>query len=175
MAYDLYRLECYRSPQKSLGIIHRDKIEFAIFSRTSTLASEIVDHFNQMCSSSNWFGKLEAASGKQKKKLKGDTLFPKRINVYSGPWKVPPLGRNVYEAIFNEVDEAKNPDLIQEALIRLTHQITTRFMKPEGGILGKIWVTSSKTEEPSVVNELIDKLKRYEGVKLYQPIPEDGA
>ena len=94
MLYDLHKLLCHKNPQKVLGGIPSNKIEFAIFNVTLSLATDVVwDKISQMFAASDYFSHLMEVS---KKRRKDETLFPKRIDFFSGSRVGHSLGRDVF-------------------------------------------------------------------------------
>jgi hypothetical protein len=167
MAYDLYRLLCYRHPQRMLEVPPTEKIEFAIFNVTLTLAGDVVwDRITQMISSSPWFSRVVDIT---RKKKRGETLFPKRIDLYSGSRVGHSRGRGVYEVIIDEANFEVIGGQVRESFYSLLRRIQSRFMKVGGGFPGRIWVASSETEKSSVLNQLIEQHRKQSGVIVRHP------
>ena len=167
MAYDLYRLLCYRHPQRVLGIQLSDKIEFATFNVTLALAGDVVwDKITQMILSSPWFSRIGDIT---RKKKRGEPLFPKRINLYSGSRVSHSLGRGVYEVIIDEANFELIGGQVRKSFYSLLRRIQSRFMKVGRGFPGRIWVASSETDKSSVLNQLIEEHRKQSGVMARQP------
>ena len=171
MAYDLYRLQCWRSPQRYLKIITTDKIVFAIFNVASDGAGEI----RQMLSSSNWFARLLATPNKEKrnkdilflrKKRKEEILFPTRIDIIFGSPFFQSIGRNIYPAILREADSRIGPGEVRDTFFSLFRRMQSRFMERGGGISGKMWVLPSEADESSALNRLMDEYKGAGGMEI---------
>jgi len=99
--YDLQWLLCNKNPQKFLHIPPTSRIEFAIFNITLTATDVVWDRIASMMADSDFFTHL---MGKAKKRFKTDTLFPKRIDFFSGSRIGHSLGRDVYEVIIDEAN-----------------------------------------------------------------------
>lgn len=167
IVYDSYRLQCLANPQEVLGILTTDKIEFAIFNVTLTLAINIVwDKISQMFSSSSYFRTLMETHRKRRRE---DTLFPKRIDFYSGSRVGHSLGHSVLEVIIDEANFEVITGQVRKNFYSLLRRMQTRFIEKGGGTLGRIWIVSSETDKSSVLNQLIDQYRGKPGVIVRQP------
>lgn len=167
MLYDLHKLLCHKNPQKVLGGIPSDKIEFAIFNVTLTLATDVVwDKISQMFSASDYFSRLMEVS---KKRRRDETLFPKRIDFFSGSRVGHSLGRHTFSVILDEANFEVISGQVRKTFYSLLRRMETRFMEVGGGFPGKIWIVSSETDKSSVLNNLINEYKGQPGVYVCQP------
>lgn len=167
MLYDLHKLLCHKNPQKVLGGIPSDKIDFAIFNVTLTLAADVVwDKISQMFSSSEYFKKMMEVS---KKRRKDETLFPKRIDFFSGSRVGHSLGRSIFSVLIDEANFEVVTGQIRKSFYSLLRRMSSRFMEIGGGFPGKIWIVSSETDKSSVLNSLIEEYRNAPGVYICQP------
>lgn len=167
MVYDAYRLLCLGDPQRTLGVIPTDKIEFAIFNVTLTLAINVVwDKISQMFTSSEYFNNLLGVS---RRKHREDSLFPKRIDFYSGSRVGHSLGHSVYEVAIDEANFEVLTGQVRKNFYSLLRRMETRYMSLGGGFPGKIWIISSETDKSSVLNQIIEEYRGKKGVIVRQP------
>jgi hypothetical protein len=156
MLYDLHKLLCHKKPQKVLGGIPSDKIDFAIFNVTLTATDIVWDRISQMFSSSDYFIKLMEVS---KRRRKDETLFPKRIDFFSGSRVGHSLGRSVFSVLIDEANFEVVTGQIRKTFYSLLRRMESRYMEVGGGFPGKIWVVSSEADKSSVLNNLIEEYK----------------
>jgi hypothetical protein len=164
--YDLQWLLCNPDPQGFLGSLPAARIEFAIFNITLSATDVIWDKIASMMAESDYFTGL---MGKAKKRFKTDTLFPKRIDFFSGSRIGHSLGRDVYEVIIDEANFEVITGQVRKTFYSLFRRMETRFMRKEGGFPGRIWIISSETDKSSVLNSLIEEYRGQEGVFIRQP------
>lgn len=167
MAYDLYRLLCLAKPQKNYGLLPHEKIIFAIFNVTLSLAQDVVwDKMSQIFTHSPFFSKLLGPLGTKPKYR--DTLFPKRIDFFMGSR----LGHTLGKAIINCILDEANFDVVQDQVYltfnSVLRRMESRFMNKGGGVAGKIWIVSSESDKFSTVNKIVDSYKKNKGVYISQ-------
>lgn len=164
--YDLQWLLCNPDPQGFLGSLPTARIEFAIFNITLSATDVVWDKIASMMAESEYFTGL---MGKAKKRFKTDTLFPKRIDFFSGSRIGHSLGRDVYEVLIDEANFEIITGQVRKTFYSLFRRMETRFMRKEGGFPGRIWIISSETDKSSVLNSLIEEYRGQEGVFIRQP------
>jgi hypothetical protein len=164
--YDLQWLLCNPDPQGFLGSLPTARIEFAIFNITLSATDVVWDKISSMMTESEYFTGL---MGKAKKRFKTDTLFPRRIDFFSGSRIGHSLGRDVYEVIIDEANFEVITGQVRKTFYSLFRRMETRFMRKEGGFPGRIWIISSETDKSSVLNTLIDEYKGQDGVFIREP------
>lgn len=165
ICYDLYRLLCMISPQKSYGLVETTKIVFAIFNVTLSLSTDVVwDRLSQMFIASPFFSKF--FGDLQTKRRKGETIFPNRIDFSMGSRIGHSLGSAVFSAIMDEANFEIVGGQVYETFNSLIRRMESRFMTPGGGIPGKLWVVSSETDKFSVLNNIVEAYKNKKGVYI---------
>ena len=161
IAYDLYKLLCMVSPQDRLGMIISTKVVFAIFNITLGLATNVVwDQLIQMFTASPFFSK-RINTGRN-----ADTLFPKRIDFFTGSRIAHSLGRAIYSAIISEANFEVLNDQVEKNFTSILRRMQSRFQAKGKGIPGKIWVDSSEGDKLAAINKLINSYKDYPGVLI---------
>lgn len=167
LAYDLYRLLCMLKPQKTFGILPHEKIVFAIFNVTLSLATDVVwDKMTQMFTHSPFFSKLLGPLGTKPKYR--DTLFPKRIDFFMGSRLGHTLGKAIIDAILDEANFDILQDQVYLSFNSILRRMESRFMNKGGGVAGKIWIVSSESDKFSTVNKIVDSYKKNNGVYISQ-------
>ncbi len=172
IAYDLYKLLCMVSPQDRLGMIRSTKVVFAIFNITLGLATNVVwDQLTQMFEASPFFNK-RINTGRN-----ADTLFPKRLDFFTGSRVAHSLGRAIYSAIISEANFEILNDQVEKNFTSILRRMQSRFQAKGKGIPGKVWVDSSEGDKLAAINKLINSYKGYPGVlvnrgPLWQVWPE---
>ena len=167
LAYELYRLLCRISPQKSFGLIPSSKILFAILNRTMTLSTDVVwDKLSQIFSNSPFFQKV--INHRKVRTNKEETLFQKRIDFTMGSRFQHTLGQDVLYSIIDEANFNVVENQMYETFNSILARMESRFMKPGGGIAGKVFVVSSESDTFSTVNQIVDKYKKMPGVFVDQ-------
>jgi hypothetical protein len=160
MAYELHKLLCMINPQKNLKVIPSTRIVFAIMNITLGLSNSVTwDQLNQYFATSPFFSERINLN----KKLKGDTLFPKRIDMTVGSRVQHGLGQAVYSAVLDEAAFQTVENQVLKNFQSLISRMKSRFMKKGGGIPGKIIVASSEAEKASAINQIVDMYKHEDG------------
>ena len=165
IAYELHKLLCKISPQKSLGQIPSSKIVFAILNRTMGLSVDVVwDKLSQIFLNSPYFAKYLTV----KRRSKDETIFPKRIDFNMGSRIGHTLGQDVLYAILDEANFNVVEDQMYQSFNSILARMESLFMKPGGGFAGKVFVVSSEKDTFSTVNQIVDKHKNTPGVFIDQ-------
>jgi hypothetical protein len=166
IAYELYKLLCRMNPQKSFGLIPSSKIVFAILNRTLTLSTDVVwDRLSQLFTKSPYFAKT---LNPKRLRNKEETLFPKRIDFAMGSRFGHTLGQDVLYSILDEANFNVVENQMYQVFNSILARMESRFMKPGGGIAGKVFVVSSESDTFSTVNQIVDKYKKTPGVYVDQ-------
>lgn len=167
LVYDLYRLLCMKSPQRNLGVLPQSIIVFSIFNVTMTLATDVIwGKLSQMFTSSPFFSALLGKLGTRPKDR--ITLFPKNITFSNSSRITHTLGKDVYSAIMSEANFEILGGQVYDTFNSLIRRMESRFMRPGGGIPGKIWLDSSETDKFSVVNKIVDQYRSKPGIFISQ-------
>lgn len=167
VAYDLHRLLCMTTPQKSFDLVPSTRILFAIFNATLGLASDVVwGGLSQMFAVSPYFSRFMA---KLRSKKRGGSLFAKNVDFFLGSRLSHTLGKAVYEAIIDEANFGMVDGQVYDTFNGILSRMESRFMTTGGGIPGKIFVVSSESDKFAVVNQIVDGYHDKEGVFISQP------
>lgn len=169
LAYQMHKLLCYTNPQKSVGLLPADKIRFAIFNATLSLASDVVlDRLTSFFTTSPYFTSLLESNvsftTNHRKKKKTDSLFPKGIDLFAGSRVGHSLGKAIFSAVIDEANFDVISDQFFTTLNSLLARMESRFMNKGGGFPGQIWVASSETDKTSNLNKLLDQYRGKKGV-----------
>lgn len=171
MAYDLYLLQCLRSPQAQLGLLPTDKIVFAIMNVTLSLVKDVIwDRLSNMFSLSPYFTSLlDTARSVSKAKSKiireqSPSVMPKNIDFFSGSRITHTLGRAIYTCIFSEANFEVIDDQVYRSFNSVIARQESRFLSEEGQIAGKTWIDSSEGDRFSTINRITDRYKGQSGV-----------
>jgi hypothetical protein len=163
ICYDLYKLMCMGSPQDRLGLIRSTKIVFAIFNVTLGLATDVIwDQLSQMFVASPFFHRLMNHG----RRAEGDTLFPKRVDFFTGSRLGHTLGKAVHSAILSEANFEVLNDQVEKNFKSILRRMQSRFLERGKGIPGKIWIDSSEGDKLAAMNRLVDSYKSHSGVYI---------
>jgi len=153
LCYELYRMQCLKSPQKYYGIFPVDTpIVFSLFSVFRYLASDVNwGVFESYLSGSEWFVEhCMPKNGRWMNKTDYTCKMPNNIVIDLGYGAVSVLGKAVFggsldEANFYKTETKKitGSDKAQEAYLSLIRRMESRFLQPDGTLPGKLWLTSS--------------------------------
>lgn len=167
LCYDLYRLLALAKPQRHYGLLSTEKIIFAIFNVTLSLAHDVVwDKLSQNFIHSPFFSKLLGPLGTKPKYQ--DTLFPKRIDFFMGSRMGHTLGKAILNCILDEANFDVVQDQVYQSFNSILRRMESRFMNKGGGVGGKIWVVSSESDKFSTVNKIVDSYKKGTGIYVSQ-------
>ena len=176
VCYELHRLMCTTSPQRTLGLLEATKLVFAIFNVTLGLAQDVVwDQITRMWAESPYFSRL-VGDRLKKARRRTDTLFPKHVDFFKGSRIGHSLGRAVIGALLDESNFDVVQDQVYKSFNSLLRRMESRFVgsgQSMGGggasFPGKVWVVSSETEKLSTVNRILKGYHGKAGVMIRKP------
>lgn len=169
MCYDLYRLLCLRSPQDTLGVLPSTKIVFAIINVVKELAKDVVwDKLSQLLAASPYFSEQIINFVPSRNKFTDQTMFPKRIDFFSGSRVTHTLGRDIYAACMDEVGFEIISGQVYKIFQSILGRMQSRFMEVGGTLPVKLWVVSSEGDKSAILNKIIDDYSKRKGVYVSQ-------
>lgn len=160
--YEMHKLLCMKNPQLALGLAANTKMVISLLSATLGLTDNVVweDMTNMMSVSPYWQTYMKGMSPRN-----GYT-FPKNIGFDLGSRVGHTLGKAVFGAVMDEANFGVIKDQVYKAFLSILRRMETRFLKAGvlGNLPGKIWVVSSESGVGSLINQLISKYEKKEGV-----------
>lgn len=171
MAYDLYLLQCMKSPQTHFGLLQKDKIIFAIMNVTLALTKDVVwERLSGMFSASPYFTMLldnARALSKMKSRIIKDqtaSTMPKNIDFFSGSRITHTLGKAILHCVFSEANFEVMDNQVYRGFNSVVARQESRFLGEDGKVAGKVWIDSSEGDKFSTINRIMDKYKGQAGV-----------
>lgn len=175
LAYDLHLLQSMKSPQSNFNLLQSDKIIFAIMNVTLSLTKDVVwDRLSGMFSGSPYFSALleyaRNASKARGKLIKDESysMFPKKIDFFSGSRITHTLGKAILHCVFSEANFEVMNDQVYDGFNSVVARQESRFLDEQGKVPGKIWIDSSEGDKFSAINRIMDKYKGAAGVYVDQ-------
>lgn len=159
--YDLMKLMLLDEPQRMFDLVPTTIIEYAILNVTkdqaeSVLFSELIEWFNI----SPFFRKKIASSGKR-------SLFPKGIDLVVGARSKDIIGRAVYGAILDELnDQSIVSNQAYNNYTNVKRRMQSRFKTRTGKLPGHVWLVSSHKEATDFLDKYIPSIENDPTVKI---------
>ena len=171
LLYDIYILQCMKSPQTFFGLLKTDRIVAAIMNVTLSLTRDVIwDRIFSMMASSPYFSNLLDISrvlGKMKSRIIKDSsssILPKNIDFFSGSRITHTLGRSIRYAIFSEANFEVVDEQVYKSFNSVIARMESRFLDEGGVTSGKVFIDTSEGDRASTINRIMDKYKGQSGV-----------
>lgn len=150
-SYDLAKLLLLKDPQRTYNLLKTTAIEYLIINATLRLAKSVI--YDELIS---WYT-ISPFFSAQIAQSRGETLFPRRINLSQGSRASHALGRAIFGAILDEMNfQDKVANQAWENYTNVLRRMQSRF--GSGGKLpGHLWLLSSKRKESDPLQVHIER------------------